>query len=301
MDYAKRTKSAEKILQLMCPEVRQVKIICFTYLKLEVNFMPIDFSSLKKVAEGKTKIIYENPEDPKTAYMVFKDDITAGDGVKHDIIKGKALVDWRTNRDIFELLNRKGVRTHYLSCPQEKVVLVKKLDRKINLEVVSRRVAAGSILKWGNIAEGTRFDPVITQFHYKDDPLHDPMLDEKYIDYIVKAKGGNEYSEMRMINAEVFLHLERAFAQFDIQLVDMKLEYGIIEGDVYLIDEITGGSFRLWPYAHKNPNLNQSNVLKELNPEGRLDKDTYRMGEKIDKVLTKFEEIAKVTAKFADL
>jgi phosphoribosylaminoimidazole-succinocarboxamide synthase len=264
--------------------------------------MSVDFSSLKKVAEGKTKIIYENPKDPKTAYMVFKDDITAGDGVKHDIIKGKALVDWKTNRDIFELLHRKGARTHYISSPDEKVVLVKKLDRKINLEVVSRRIAAGSILKWGNIAEGTRFDPVITQFHYKDDPLHDPMLDDKYIDYIVKAKeGGIEYAEMRSLNQEIFLHLEKAFAQFEIQLVDMKLEYGIIEGIVYLIDEITGGSFRLWPYAHKNPDLNQSNVLNELNPDGRLDKDTYRMGENVDKVLTKFEEIAKVTAKFRDL
>jgi len=263
--------------------------------------MTVDFSSLKKVAEGKTKIIYENPRDPKTAYMVFKDDITAGDGVKHDIIKGKALVDWKTNRDIFELLNRKGARTHYISSPKEKVVLVKKLDRKINLEVVSRRIAAGSILKWGKIAEGTRFDPVITQFHYKDDPLHDPMLDEKYIDYIVKAKEGTEYAEMHRLNAEIFLHLERAFAQFDVQLIDMKLEYGIIEGTVYLIDEITGGSFRLWPYAHKNPDFSQSNVLKELNPDGRLDKDTYRMGEKIDEVLTKFEEIAKITAKFKDL
>lgn len=263
--------------------------------------MTVDFSSLKKVAEGKTKIIYENPGDPKTAYMVFKDDITAGDGVKHDIIKGKALVDWKTNRDIFELLNRKGARTHYISSPKEKVALVKKLDRKINLEVVSRRIAAGSILKWGKIAEGTRFDPVITQFHYKDDPLHDPMLDEKYIDYIVKAKEGTEYAEMRRLNAEIFLHLERAFAQFDVQLIDMKLEYGIIEGTVYLIDEITGGSFRLWPYAHKNPDFSQSNVLKELNPDGRLDKDTYRMGEKIDNVLTKFEEIAKITAKFKDL
>ncbi|MCK4884679.1 hypothetical protein KAS24_01290, partial [Candidatus Bathyarchaeota archaeon] len=92
--------------------------------------MTVDFSSLKKVAEGKTKIIYENSGDPKTAYMVFKDDITAGDGVKHDIIQGKALVDWKTNRDIFELLNRKGARTHYISSPKEKVALVKKLDRK---------------------------------------------------------------------------------------------------------------------------------------------------------------------------
>jgi len=263
--------------------------------------MTDDFYSLKKVAEGKTKIIYENPKDPKTAFMVFKDDITAGDGVKHDIIKGKALIDWKTNRDIFELLNRKGARTHYISSPKEKVTIVKKLDRKINLEVVSRRIAAGSILKWGTISEGTRFDPVITQFHYKDDPLHDPMLNDMYIDYIIKEKKGTEYAEMRRLNTEIFLHLERAFAQFDIQLVDMKLEYGIIEGIVYLIDEITGGSFRLWPYAHQNPDFNQPNVLIELNPNGRLDKDTYRMGENVEKVLTKFEEISKITSKFKDL
>ncbi len=233
--------------------------------------------------------------------MVFKDDITAGDGAKHNIITGKALVDWKTNRDIFELLNRRGARTHYISSPEEKIVLVKKLDRKINLEVVSRRIAAGSILKWGNVAEGTRFDPLITQFHYKDDPLHDPMLDARYIDYIIKAKGATEYAEMLRLNSEIFLHLEEAFAQFNIQLVDMKMEYGIIEETVHLIDEITGGSFRLWPYAHKDPNFNQANVLKELNPEGRLDKDTYRMGKNLDQVLTKFEEIAKVTAKFRDL
>jgi phosphoribosylaminoimidazole-succinocarboxamide synthase len=127
------------------------------------------------------------------------------------------------------------------------------------------------------------------------------MLDDTYIDYIVDAKGGSEYTEMRRMNAEIFLHLENAFAHFGIQLVDMKLEYGTIQGSVHLIDEITGGSFRLWPYAHKSPNLKQPNVLGELDPEGRLDKDTYRMGEKISNVLTKFEEIAKVTAKFRDL
>ncbi len=263
--------------------------------------MTINFSSMKKISEGKTKIIYENPEDTKTVYMVFKDDITAGDGVKHDIITGKALVDWKTNRDIFELLNKKKVRTHYISSPNEKVSLVKKLDRKINLEVVSRRIAAGSILKWGNAEEGARFDPLVTQFHYKDDPLHDPMLDDKYIDYIINAKEGIEYSEMRKLNSEIFIHLEQAFAEFNIQLIDMKLEYGIIDGQVFLIDEITGGSFRLWPYAHKNPNFNHPNVLKELNPKGRFDKDTYRMGEKIDNVLIKFEEIAKITSKFKDL
>ncbi len=261
----------------------------------------MDLSSLKKLNEGKTKIIYENPDDPKTVYMVFKDDITAGDGVKHDVIEGKAFVDWQTNKDIFEYLNRKGVRTHYVDSPQEKAHLVKKLDRKIDLEVVTRRVAAGSILKWGGIEEGTRFDPLITQFHYKDDSLHDPMLDEGYIDYIIRAKEGTEFSQMRQLNAQIFEVLEEAFGHFGLQLIDFKLEYGLIDGQVTVIDEITGGSFRLWPYAKEQPNLNQPNILSELNPAGRLDKDNYRMGGELKDVKDKFTAIAKITKRFKEL
>ncbi len=263
--------------------------------------MTINFNKLKKLAEGKTKIIFENPADPTTVFMVFKDDITAGDGVKHDILEGKALLDWQTNRDIFEYLNRMGVETHYIESPQERVNLVKKLDQKINLEVVTRRVAAGSILKWGNLAEGTRFDPLITQFHYKDDFLHDPMLDNVFIFHIIQDKNSNEFAVMKETNEKVFILLEEAFAQFRIQLIDFKLEYGIVGGKVLLIDEITGGSFRLWPFAKENPNLNQSNVMGELDPSGRLDKDIYRRGEELSKVKSKFQVVANITAKFRDL
>lgn len=260
-----------------------------------------ELGHLTIVAEGKTKIVYANPEDESTVYLFFKDDITAGDGVKHDVIDGKAALDWRINRDCFEYLNRVGVKTHYVSSPQERVVLVKKLDRKINLEVVSRRIAAGSIVKWRGDQEGARFDPVITQFHYKDDPLHDPMLDDRYVDYLVEAKGVNEYPAMRRMNSEIFLYLERAFAQFDVQLVDMKLEYGIINDEVCLIDEISGGSFRLWPYRRKNPDLTQANVISQLDPARRLDKDTYRMGGEFAEVLSRFEGIARITRGFQNL
>lgn len=262
--------------------------------------MALHFDVLKKLNEGKTKVIYENPDDESSVYMVFKDDITAGDGVKHDVIEGKAQVDWQTNKDIFEYLNRNGIRTHYISSPENKVSLVKKLDRKIDVEVVTRRVAAGSILKWADVKEGDRFDPLITQFHYKDDPLHDPMLDEGYVEYIIKAKNGTEFSQMREINIQVFEILEAALARVGVQLIDFKLEYGIIDGVVTLIDEITGGSFRLWPFANENPDLNQANVLSELNPAGRLDKDNYRMGGDLQVVQDKFQAIANLTSKFAD-
>lgn len=261
--------------------------------------MVLNFKTMDKIIEGKTKVVYANPDDPKTVYMLFKDDITAGDGAKHDVIQGKALVDWKTNRDIFEYLNGKGVRTHYVESPEEKVSLVKKLDFKINLEVVTRRVAAGSIVQWGGMEEGKRFDPLVTQFHYKDDPLHDPMLDDGYVDYIIRAKeGGEVFSEMRRMNDEIFQILEEAFARFSIQLVDFKLEYGLVNGEVTLIDEITGGSFRLWPYAKKSPNLHQENVLGELDAKGRLDKDTYRQGEDLSQVRSKFEQIARITERF---
>ena len=264
--------------------------------------MAIDFSKLRKLNEGKTKIIYLHPTDAKTVYMRFKDDITAGDGIKHDTIQGKAQLDWQTNRDIFEYLNRHGVKTHYISSPEDKVAMVRKLDHKINLEVVTRRVATGSILQWGHAVEGTRYEPLITQFHYKDDFLHDPLLDEKYVNYIItKKQGGEVYQKMISLNSDVFIHIERAFAHFSIQLVDMKLEYGMIDNDVFLIDEITGGSFRLWPYAKEKPNLNQENVLNELNAKGRLDKDTYRMGESLDHVISKFAVIAGITEKFSQL
>ncbi|MBN2011998.1 hypothetical protein JW960_21905 [candidate division KSB1 bacterium] len=261
----------------------------------------MDVTKLNKVIEGKTKIIYENPDDPKTVFMVFKDDITAGDGVKHDVIEGKALVDWKTNRDIYEYLNRRGIDTHYISSPEEKVSIVKRLDRKINLEVVTRRVAAGSILNWGDVEEGQRFDPVITQFYYKDDPLHDPMLDDGFIDYLITSGKAPEYAQMRESNARVFNVLEKTFAQFKVQLIDFKLEYGIIDGIVMVIDEITAGSFRLWPYKTEHPNLNQANILNELDSAGRLDKDIYRKGGELKDVKSKFEVIAQITSKFKEL
>ena len=111
-------------------------------------------------------------------------------------------------------------------------------------------------------------------------------------------QGGEVYDTMRNINAEVFAVLEEAFSNFGIQSIDFKLEYGIIEGHAMVIDEITGGSFRLWPYAKEKPNLKQDNVFSELDSSGRLDKDTYRQGEALDQVMSKFEYIAKITSKF---
>jgi phosphoribosylaminoimidazole-succinocarboxamide synthase len=126
-------------------------------------------------------------------------------------------------------------------------------------------------------------------------------LDDGYIDYLIETKGALEYARMRETNAAVLLLLEAAFSRFEVQLVDLKLEYGIIDDRVCVIDEISGGSLRLWPYRHADPRLDQANVLSELDPDGRLDKDTYRMGGGFDTVMARFEAITGITEHFKDL
>ena len=261
----------------------------------------MDRSGLPTLAEGKTKVVHANPDDDATVYLYFKDDITAGDGAKRDSFAGKGALDWAISRDCFEYLESRGISTHYLASPAERLILVRRMERKLELEVVSRRVAAGSILGWGGVEEGDRFDPVVTRFHYKDDALHDPMLDERYVDYLVAEKDAWEYAAMREMNAAVLALLEEAFAQSGVQLVDLKLEYGVTGGALCLIDEISGGSLRLWPYRQDAPLLEGANLLAELDPDGRLDKDTYRMGEPASTVLSRFEAIAGITAGFKAL
>ena len=48
----------------------------------------------KKVYEGKAKILYEGPE-PGTLVQYFKDDATAGNGEKRDVIEGKGVLNNR--------------------------------------------------------------------------------------------------------------------------------------------------------------------------------------------------------------
>ena len=53
---------------------------------------------------------------------------------------------------------------------------------------------------------------MITQLHYKDDPLHGPMLDDRYIEFMIRDKDAWEYPSISQVNTQVFLLLEAAFA-----------------------------------------------------------------------------------------
>src|SRR5687768_6633484 len=108
----------------------------------------------EKLAEGKTKMIYAHPEDGRLAVMVHKDSISAGDGARRNVIDGKGSLSGRTTANIFRLLAREGIKTHYIDDPEPTVMVVERCDM-LPLEVVMRRIATGSYLKRNpGISEG---------------------------------------------------------------------------------------------------------------------------------------------------
>ncbi len=237
----------------------------------------------EKIAEGKTKIVYQDASDPGNAVLFFKDDITAGDGAKHDILKGKGKYDWRTTKNCFELLSRNGIPSHYVSAPEDNHMVVLKM-KMIPLECVVRRVATGSLLKRVPFKEGTVFTSPLFELFLKDDALHDPFINDDHA-VALKVADQKEIDEIRITTKRIFEILEKAFAKQAIALVDLKVEYGRdAKGRLLVGDDITNNAWRIWPEGRK---------------DRMLDKQLYREGKVgLDAVLDGFRVAAEISDKF---
>jgi len=240
-----------------------------------------------KLAEGKTKIIYAHASEPSLAVMVQKDSISAGDGARRNTIPGKGALSGRTAANVFALLNRSGLVTHYLDSPESGVMVVRRCQM-IPLEVVTRRLATGSYLKrHPESLEGARFDPPQVEFFLKDDARHDPQIGADEI----AAQGIATAAEVERMIAEgrrVFTTLERAWAAQDVTLVDLKIEFGRDStGELMVADMIDNDSWRLWPGGEKSR---------------MLDKQVYRnMREVTDEGLAQVRQLYETVAGMTDL
>jgi phosphoribosylaminoimidazole-succinocarboxamide synthase len=192
--------------------------------------------------EGKAKILWET-DDPRVLVQEFKDEATAFDGTKHEVVPGKGALNNAISSILFGLLNREGVRTHFLGKESETEMRVERL-RMLPVEVVVRNAAAGSLVKRLGIAEGTRFDPPLVEFYFKDDRLHDPMVSEEHI----RAMGLATADEVDLMKREalaVNVIVGNFLRKRGISLVDFKLEFGVADGELVLADEISPDTCRL--------------------------------------------------------
>ncbi|MGA2918458.1 phosphoribosylaminoimidazolesuccinocarboxamide synthase [Methanoregula sp.] len=226
---------------------------------------------------GKAKSVYRT--DVKGQFIVeFRDDITAFDGGKKDVLKNKGSYNAEVSAFIFEYLEKHGVKTHFVEMLDPRRMVVRELGM-IPLEVIVRNIAAGSIIRNYPFKEGTKLDPPVIVIDFKDDSRHDPMLNDDLV-VALKLATPKELAEIKKIALKINTLLAKLLASQGITLVDFKMEFGRGGKTIYLGDEISMDSMRLWD--------------KETGES--LDKDVYRFN-KGDVMATYNRVTARITKK----
>lgn len=215
----------------------------------------------KKIYEGKAKTLYEGPE-PGTIVQYFKDDATAFNAEKHDVIEGKGVLNNILSEFFMLGLGQIGVPTHFLKRLNMREQLVRSCEI-IPLEVIVRNYAAGSISKRLGVDEGTQLPRPIVEYCYKDDALGDPLVTEEHIAAFGWASQ-QDMDDILSLALRVNDFLSGVFLAVGIRLVDFKIEIGrVYDGDfqrLVVADEISPDSCRLW----------------DINTGQKLDKDVFR-------------------------
>lgn len=241
---------------------------------LEHRYVPMN--RRRRIYEGKAKILYEGPE-PGTLIQFFKDDATAFNKKKHEVVDGKGVLNNRISEHLFTHLNRIGIPTHFIRRLNMREQLIREVEI-IPLEIVIRNIAAGSLAKRLGIEEGTVLPRSIIEFYYKNDALDDPMVTEEHITAFGWASP-QEIDDIMALAIRVNDFLSGLFLGVGIQLVDFKIECGRLwEGDLMRIvvaDEISPDSCRLW----------------DIQTKDKLDKDRFRRD--LGGLVEAYQEVAR--------
>lgn len=201
-------------------------------------------NKLEQLYEGKAKKVFAT-EDPNLVIVDYKDDATAGDGAKKGTIRGKGVVNNKLSNNLMKMLAEQGVPTHFVEELSDRETLVKKVQI-VPLEVIVRNVAAGSFSKRYGVAEGTVFKAPTLEFSYKNDDLHDPLINH-YHALALELATQEEIDTISVYAFKVNEILSKYLLQFNIRLIDFKLEFGrLADGTIVLADEISPDTCRFW-------------------------------------------------------
>ena len=222
--------------------------------------------------EGKAKKVYTT-ENPDVLIVDYKDDATAFNGVKKGTIVGKGVVNNRMTNHIFKMLEEKGIPTHFIEELSDRETAVKKVEI-VPLEVIVRKVAAGSFSKKLGIEEGFRLLSPTLEFSYKNDELGDPMIN----DYYAVAIGAATREEIDKITELVFKINEILvdyFKSIKVDLIDFKVEFGRYKGQIILADEISPDTCRFWD-SETHEKLDKDRFRRDLGHVEEAYEEIYR-------------------------
>ncbi|MGD9970592.1 MAG: phosphoribosylaminoimidazolesuccinocarboxamide synthase [Sulfuricurvum sp.] len=211
--------------------------------------------------EGKAKRLFTT-DDPNLVIAEFKDDLTAFNGAKKASEDGKGALNNKISTELFKMLAKNGVESHFVEMLDDNHMLCKKVDI-ILIEVIVRNIATGSLSKNLGIEDGKVLPFTLVEFDYKNDALGDPKLNDQHCLILELVRNEAELDQLRAMARQVNDILRPYFAEKGLNLVDFKLEFGRDqEGKIILADEISPDNCRFWDLATGE----------------KMDKDRFRQG-----------------------
>ena len=214
----------------------------------------------EQLYEGKAKRVYAT-DDPKMVVVAYKDDATALDGLKRGTIAGKGVVNNRMSNLLFKYLADNGVPAHFVEEIDDRRTVVKHV-KIVPLEVIVRNIAAGSFSTRFGVAEGTELANPTLEFSYKNDDLHDPMINTSQA-LALRLATPEQIETIKKMAMRVNELLKDYFLKRDLILVDYKLEFGLFDGEVILADEISPDTCRLWD-VHTHEKLDKDRFRRDM-------------------------------------
>ena len=198
----------------------------------------------EQIYEGKAKKVFAT-DDPHIVIVSYKDDATALDGLKKGTIAGKGSINNRMTNNLMRRLESAGIPTHYVQELSDRETAVKKVTI-LPLEVIVRNISAGHFASRYGVEEGIVFDEPTIEFSYKNDDLHDPLLNDYHI-LALKLCTKEELELVKRYAFKINELLKGYMKDIGIDLVDFKLEFGKThDGQIVLADEISPDTCRLW-------------------------------------------------------
>ena len=198
----------------------------------------------EQLYEGKAKKVYAT-DDPELVIVSYKVDATALDGLKKGTIVGKGVINNQMTNRLMARMEKTGIPTHFVKELSERDTLVRRVSI-VPLEVIIRNLSAGHFASRYGVEEGIVFPEPTIEFSYKNDELHDPLLNA----YHAVALGLASWQEIELIKKYAFAVndvLKAFWADCGVTLVDFKLEFGkTAQGQIVLADEISPDTCRLW-------------------------------------------------------
>lgn len=209
---------------------------------------------------GKAKSVYLT-DSADLLIMHFRNDTSAFDGEKVAQLDRKGMVNNKFNAFVMQELEKQGIATHFERLLSDDESVVKRLDM-IPVECVVRNIATGSLCRRLGVEDGIDLDPPTFEFFLKNDPLHDPMINE----YHIRSFGWATDQEVKTMIDRTFRVndiLKSLFADKDMLLIDFKLEFGRYHGELLLGDEFTPDGCRIWD-AHSREKLDKDRFRRNL-------------------------------------